>query len=91
MWCLSGCSKQVVVQDGTLAAETSAWDLLCRGAGGGDAGECLGKGCSTAAAAAIGSIFADASGWLSDHGFIRGRSLVPYSFWLKCGSLQLKL
>lgn len=81
MWCLSGCSKQVVVQDGTLAAETSAWDLLCRG------GECLGKGCGTAAAAAIGSIFADASGWLSDHGFIRGRSLVPYSFWLKCGSL----
>lgn len=31
---------QVVVQDGTLAAETSAWDLLCRG------GECLGKGCA---------------------------------------------
>lgn len=36
---------QVVVQDGTLAVETSAWDLLCRG------GECLGKGCDTAAAA----------------------------------------
>lgn len=49
---------QVVVQDGTLAAESSAWDLLrllCRG------GECLGKGCGTAAAAAIGSILADAS------------------------------
>lgn len=51
---------QVVVQDGTLAAESSAWDLLrllqlCRG------GECLGKGCGTAAAVAIGSILADAS------------------------------